>query len=162
MQQARCVLLAWRKHPPNTSRIEWDSHLVINVFAWAKIHFSMLFLLNLFSEFESLYKLHKTNNKCFLIRAMEQIFSFGERWNVPFISSLTSWNICTIALINIRYLHTIYLLKQQGSRFYYLPLILWIFDPYDQSYWYPTTQVKGNDGIKTAGFLLLLNLLKTT
>ena len=31
----------------------------------------------------------------FFIRAMEQIFSFGERWNVPFneanISSFTSW-----------------------------------------------------------------------
>ena len=37
--------------------------------------FSVKFVL----EFESLYKLYKTNNECFLIRAMEQIFSFGER-----------------------------------------------------------------------------------
>ena len=49
---------------------------------------------------ESLYKLYKINNELFLIHAMEQIFSFGERWNVPFhsisprgmnISSFTSW-----------------------------------------------------------------------
>ena len=35
---------------------------------------------------ESLYKLCKTNNERFLIRAMEQIVSFGERWNIPFYS----------------------------------------------------------------------------
>ena len=35
-----------------------------------------------------MYKLYKTNNECFLIRAMEHIFSCGERWN---ISSFTSW-----------------------------------------------------------------------
>ena len=54
-----------------------------------------------------MYKLYKTNNECFLIRAMEQIFSFGERWNVPFASLNGTFhlspheNICTIALINI-------------------------------------------------------------
>ena len=47
---------------------------------------------------------------------MEQIFSFGERWNVPFNSAFASLNgtfhlsphenICTIALINIHYLYT--------------------------------------------------------
>ena len=49
----------------------------------------------------------------FLIREMEQIFSFGERWNVPFFASLngtvhlsTHENIYTI-LINIRYLYII-------------------------------------------------------
>ena len=47
----------------------------------------------------------------FLIRAMEQIFSFGERWNVPFNSFHLSphENIHTIALINIHYLYTIQL-----------------------------------------------------
>ena len=51
------------------------------------------------------------------IRAMERIFSFGERWNVPFNSAVASLNgtfhlsphenILTIALINIHYLYTI-------------------------------------------------------
>ena len=49
-----------------------------------------------------------------LIRAMVQLFSFGERWNVLF-SDLPRWiehfhvspheNICTIALITIHYLY---------------------------------------------------------
>ena len=61
--------------------------------------------------------LYKTNNECFLIRAMERIFSFGERLNVPFNSADASLNgtfnlsphenILTIALINIHYLYTI-------------------------------------------------------
>jgi hypothetical protein len=48
------------------------------------------------------------------IRAMVRIFSFGERWNVPFNSAVASLNgtfhlsphenILTIALINIHYL----------------------------------------------------------
>jgi hypothetical protein len=37
------------------------------------------------------------------IRAMERIFSFGERWNVPFNLSPHE-NILTIALINIPYI----------------------------------------------------------
>ena len=53
------------------------------------------------------------------IRAMHmvKIFSFGERWNVPFHSAVASWNgkfhlsphenIFTIALINIHYLYNI-------------------------------------------------------
>ena len=52
------------------------------------------------------------------IRAMVRIFSFGERWNVPFNSAVASLNgtfhlsphenILTIALINIdHYLHNI-------------------------------------------------------
>ena len=51
------------------------------------------------------------------IRAMVRIFSFGERWNVPFNSAVASLNgtfhlsphenILTIALINIHYLYTI-------------------------------------------------------
>ena len=49
-------------------------------------------------------------------RAMVRIFSFGERWNVPFNSAVASLNgtfhlsphenILTIALINIHYLYT--------------------------------------------------------
>ena len=51
------------------------------------------------------------------IRAMVRIFSFGERWNVPFNSAVASLNgtfhlsphenILTIALINIHYLYNI-------------------------------------------------------
>jgi hypothetical protein len=51
--------------------------------------------------------------------AMVRIFSFGERWNVPFNSAVASLNgtfhlsphenILTIALINIHYLYTIQL-----------------------------------------------------
>jgi hypothetical protein len=51
------------------------------------------------------------------LRAMVRIFSFGERWNVPFNSAVASLNgtfhlslhenILTIALINIHYLYTI-------------------------------------------------------
>jgi hypothetical protein len=51
------------------------------------------------------------------IRAMVRIFSFGERWNVPFNSAAASLNrtfhlsphenILTIALINIHYLYNI-------------------------------------------------------
>jgi hypothetical protein len=51
------------------------------------------------------------------IRAMVRIFSFGERWNVPFNSAVASLNgtfhlsphenILTIALINIHDLHTV-------------------------------------------------------
>ena len=50
------------------------------------------------------------------IRAMVKIFSFGERWNVPFNSAVALLNgtfhlsphenILTIALINIHYLYT--------------------------------------------------------
>ena len=49
------------------------------------------------------------------IRAMVRMFSFGERWNVPFNSAVASLNgtfhlsphenILTIALINIHYLY---------------------------------------------------------
>jgi hypothetical protein len=52
------------------------------------------------------------------IRAMVRIFSFGERWNVPFNSAVASLNgtfhlsphenILTIALINIHYLICIF------------------------------------------------------
>jgi hypothetical protein len=52
------------------------------------------------------------------IRAMVRIFSFGERWNVPFNSAVASLNgtfhlsphenILTIALINIHYLYNVY------------------------------------------------------
>jgi hypothetical protein len=51
------------------------------------------------------------------IRAMVRIFSFGERWNVPFNSAVASLNgtfqlsphenILTIALINIHYLYKV-------------------------------------------------------
>jgi hypothetical protein len=51
------------------------------------------------------------------IRAMVRIFSFGERWNVPFNSAVASLNgtfhlsphenILTITLINIHYLYNI-------------------------------------------------------
>jgi hypothetical protein len=51
------------------------------------------------------------------IRAMVRIFSFGERWNVPFNSAVASLNgtfhlsphenFLTIALINIHYLYNI-------------------------------------------------------
>jgi hypothetical protein len=60
--------------------------------------------------------------------AMVRIFSFGERWNVPFNSAVASLNgtfhisphenILTIALINIHYLYIIYtrvMLFQPGS-----------------------------------------------
>jgi hypothetical protein len=49
------------------------------------------------------------------IRAMVRIFSFSERWNVPFNSAVGTFhlspheideNILTIALINIHYLYT--------------------------------------------------------
>ena len=39
----------------------------------------------------SILVLYKTNNECLFIRAMEQIFSFGERWNVPFNSASPRW-----------------------------------------------------------------------
>ena len=52
------------------------------------------------------------------IRAMVRIFSFGERWNVPFNEATAELNgtfhlspnenILTIARINIHYLYTIY------------------------------------------------------
>ena len=52
-----------------------------------------------------------------LIRAMEIIFSFGERWNVPFnladpllngtFHLSPHENILTITLINIHYLYTV-------------------------------------------------------
>jgi hypothetical protein len=59
---------------------------------------------------------------------MVRIFSFGERWNVPFNSAVASLNgtfhlsphenILTIALINIHYLYNSlqrkYCLKQKG------------------------------------------------
>jgi hypothetical protein len=80
----------------------------------------------------SILVLYKTNNECFylcngknifikqimnvFICAMVRIFSFGERWNVPFnwaVASLNGTfhlspheNILTIALINIHYLYT--------------------------------------------------------
>ena len=44
------------------------------------------------------------------MNAMEQIFSFSERWNVPFNLEFhlsPHENICTIALINIYYLYNI-------------------------------------------------------
>ena len=51
------------------------------------------------------------------IRAMVRIFSFGERWNVPFNSAVASLNgtfhlspnenILTIARINIHYLYRV-------------------------------------------------------
>jgi glucan phosphoethanolaminetransferase (alkaline phosphatase superfamily) len=51
------------------------------------------------------------------LRAMVRIFSFGERWNVPFNSAVASLNgtfhlspdenILTIALINIHYLYAV-------------------------------------------------------
>ena len=51
------------------------------------------------------------------IRAMVRIFSFGERWNVPFNSAIASLNgtfhlsphenILTIALITIHYLYNV-------------------------------------------------------
>ena len=53
----------------------------------------------------------------FLIRAIVRIFSFGERFIVPFNSAIASLNetinlsthenILTIAVINIHYLHTL-------------------------------------------------------
>ena len=46
----------------------------------------------------------------FFICAMEIIFSFGERWTALLngtVSSFTSWNILTIAHINIHYLYNI-------------------------------------------------------
>ena len=60
-------------------------------------------------NFSSLYQMtriylgmvYKTNNECFFIRAIEEIFSFGERWNVPLTIQLR--NCCSIALINIHY-----------------------------------------------------------
>jgi hypothetical protein len=58
------------------------------------------------------------------IRAMVRIFSFGERWNVPFNSAVASLNgtfhlspnenILTIARINIHYLYTV---AQQYKKF---------------------------------------------
>ena len=70
--------------------------------------------------------LYKTNNKCFLIRAVEQIFSFSERWNVPCNSASPSWmehfifhlmkQICTIALINIHYLYTRWIVRAAVTR----------------------------------------------
>ena len=51
------------------------------------------------------------------LRAMVKIFSFGERWNVPFNEATAELNgtfhlsphenILTIALINIHYLYTV-------------------------------------------------------
>ena len=64
------------------------------------------------------------------IRAMVRIFSFGERWNVPFNSAVASLNgtfhlsphenILTITLINIHYLYNIYLCGMVGYG-----MILW-------------------------------------
>ena len=62
----------------------------------------------------------------FLIHAKVQLFLFGGRWNALFncvclfeydISPFTSWNICNIELMNIRYLYIIhnYLLKDINS-----------------------------------------------
>ena len=58
------------------------------------------------------------------IRAMVRIFSFGERWNVPFNSAVASLNgtfylsphenILTIALINIHYLYNVPLFLSSG------------------------------------------------
>ena len=55
------------------------------------------------------------------LRAMVRIFSFGERWNVPFNSAVASLNgtfhlsphenILTIALINIHYLTYLYTIQ---------------------------------------------------
>ena len=69
MQQVQCMCLAWRKHQCNISRVELDAQLV-KCFAWAKIVFNG-FSYKFIEEFESLYKLYKTNNEFFLIRAME-------------------------------------------------------------------------------------------
>ena len=60
------------------SSVEWDVRLVYNVLLEPKSFFNVFSFKSVY-EFESLYKLYKTNNECFLIRAMEQIFSFGER-----------------------------------------------------------------------------------
>ena len=60
-------------------------------------------------KFEYLYKLHKINNECFLICVMVQIFHFvkDEMFHSlnRAITPFTSWNICTITLINIHYLY---------------------------------------------------------
>ena len=45
----------------------------------------------------------------FFISAMEQIFSFGERWNAFHVSPHE--NICTISLINIHYLYNEFVKK---------------------------------------------------
>ena len=52
---------------------------VIVVYTQARVDSAILFLLNCLRLFESLYILYKRNNELFLIRAMEQTFSFGER-----------------------------------------------------------------------------------
>ena len=58
----------------------------------------MLFLLNFFKNLNLCTSYIKTNNECFLIRAIEQIFLFGHL--------SPHENICAIALINIHYLYT--------------------------------------------------------
>ena len=110
MQQAHCVRLGWRKRPRNTSCIELDPQFVKCLLGLKS--FSMLFW-KFVSEFESLYKLYKTKNECFLISHNgTNIFI---QWKVKCIIQLgfallngtfylsPHENICTIALINIHY-----------------------------------------------------------
>ena len=77
-------------------------------------HFSQLFSFEFVWKSKSLFELYKTNNECFLNRAIEQIFhsvksgllhSFaGVSFNRTIISS-TPWNIWTITLINIHHFY---------------------------------------------------------
>ena len=67
------------------------------------------------------------------IRAMVRIFSFGERWNVPFNSAVASLNgtfhlsphenILTIALINIHYLYSVLLKYSMTTAIFVLVLL---------------------------------------
>ena len=75
----------------NISRVVFDAWHVHVCFAWAQVKNELLFSFKFAFKFVSLYKLYKTNNECYFIRVMEQIFSFGERWNVPFNSALPPW-----------------------------------------------------------------------
>ena len=73
------------------------------------------------------------------IRAMVRIFSFGERWNVPFNSAVASLNgtfhlsphenILTIALINIHYLFKVPMRRNFYLIFYsYFKKYCWSYE----------------------------------
>ena len=116
------------QHLNRSLSFDWRirGHMSFNYFFHSTVYREFLFHSTVYRAFlfhsiisipRSIQMLYKTNNECFLIRAMERIFSFGERLNVPFNSADASLNgtfnlsphenILTIALINIHYLYNI-------------------------------------------------------
>ena len=101
MQWAQCVHLAWRKRLHNASHEELDA-AACKLFCLSLSCFSMLFSF----KFKNLNLRTSYIKQCFLICAMEQIFSFSEASLNGTFHLLPHESICIIALINITMIST--------------------------------------------------------